>query len=114
MLNENQKVTVKFVENIDGNIKKEETISVNMTNPISQNGSNGNKISEMVTTVLDKELPMLKNNSLLHDLVLYTLMEKVKTVQTVENVLSYIKEKNAKEIDDVHFENGEICIKCSV
>ena len=114
MLKENQKVRVEFVEGINGSSKKSQTVSMNMTNPINKNTDNENKISEMVTTILDKEFPMLKNNSLLHDLVLYTLMEKVKTVQTVENVLSYIKENNAKEINDVHFENGEICIKCSI
>ncbi len=114
MLSENKKVTVEFIEEVRGNCMKEEAVSMNMTNPIGQKSNEEDKISAMVTSILDKEFPNLKNNSLLHDLVLYTLMEKVKTVQTVENVLSYIKENNAKEINDVHFKNGEICIKCSI
>lgn len=114
MVSENPKVTLEFIGNTEGKGMKEETVSISMTNPIYNNSVDENKISNMVTTILDKEFPKLKNNSLLHYLVLYTVMEKEKTVQTVENVLSYIKKKNAKEINDVHFENGEICIKCSI
>lgn len=87
----------------------EEILSI--TNPIANQTKT---FSEMVKKILDSEIPMLKNNSLIHDLVLYNLMEKVKTVQTVENVLSYIKGKNVKEIQDVHFKNGEVYIKCSI
>ena len=114
MLNENKKVTLEFIENAKGNEHKEETISMSMTNPIYKNSVEENKISDMVTAILDKEFPNLKNNSLLHYLVLYTVMEKEKTIQSVENVISYIKKKNAKKINDVHFENGEIRIKCSI
>ncbi len=107
MLAEDKKVNLTF------NGKKEDESKL-LTNPIFNNSTSKDKLSEMVTTILDKEFPMLKNNSLLHDLVIYTLMEKVKTVQTVENVLSYIKEKNVKQINDVHFKNGEVCIECSI
>ncbi|MBQ9246799.1 hypothetical protein IJ182_11105 [bacterium] len=94
-----------------GNSQSGISETINMTNPIKNSTAN---ISDMVQKILDKELPMLKDNSLIHDLVLYNLLEKVKTVQTVENVLSYIKGKNVKEIRDVRFKNGEIYIKCSI
>ena len=68
----------------------------------------------LVSRVLEEELPQLKNNSLLYDLVLYTLLEKMNTVQSVENVLSYIKGNNAREVKDVSFKNGEVRIKCSI
>ena len=56
----------------------------------------------------------IKNNALLYNLVFYGVMEKMKTVQTVENVLSYIKGSDAREVKDVSFKNGEIRIKCSI
>ena len=87
---------------------------LNITNPIYNKSNETDKIKAMVTNILDKELAMLKNNTLLHGLVLQSVIEKVKTVQTVENVLSYIKEKNVKEIEDVQFKNGEVYIKCSM
>ena len=84
-----------------------------MTNPISDSYSDTDKISLMIAKILHEELPMLENNSLLKDLVMYSLLEKMKTVQSVENVLSYIKENNAKQVHDVSFKNGEVRIKCS-
>ena len=115
MLNAEKKVTVEWInenqeENKDTNCMFEQSKT---SNPIYVS-HNTDKLSQMITSVLDKELPMLKNNSLLHDLVLYTLMEKMKTVQTVKNVLSYIKDKHAKRVDDVLFCNGEIYIRCSI
>jgi len=115
MFNNERKVTVEWIEN-EGLAKvngKTTIVAEKMTNPINRYSSDTSKLSEMVTTILDKELPMLKDNALLHELVLYTLLEKVKTVQTVENVLSYIKENNAKTVQDVYFKNGEVRIKCS-
>lgn len=84
-----------------------------MTNPLTET-NNADKIGDMVTKILDDELPMLKNNSLLHDLVLYTVLEKMNTVQNVKNVLSYIKDNRVKEVRDVYFRNGEVRIKCSI
>ena len=111
MYNAEKKVTVEWISE-SGKTDKLKN-SVNVSNPINSN-SDTNKLSKMVKTVLDNELPMLKNNSLLHDLVLYTLTDKMKTVQTVENVLSYIKSNNAKSVEEVCINNGEIRIKCSV
>ena len=114
MLEKNQKVKVEFIGKGNEQEKTEGSVSLNVTNPIIGFSDNTDKIKSMVTSILDNEIPSLKNNSLIHELVLYTVMDKVKTVQTVENVLSYIKEKNVKEINDVRFENGEVCIKCSI
>ncbi|MCD7779365.1 MAG: hypothetical protein LUH05_01680 [Candidatus Gastranaerophilales bacterium] len=108
MFSEKRKVTVEWVKNSE---KLKET---SMTNPLNKNYSDTEKLTDMIKTILDKELPMLKNNSLMHDLVFYSLLEKMKTVQTVENVLSYIKGNHGKEVQDVYFRNGEIRIKCSI
>ena len=95
--------------------EKKVTVELNsgMTNPVNSNNDT-EKIADMVTQILDNELPMLKNNSLLHDLVLYTVFEKMNTVQNVKNVLSYIKDNRVKEVRDVYFRNGEVRIKCSI
>ncbi len=108
MFNKEKKVTVEWIKNSE---KLNET---KMTNPINKDYSDTKKLSDMITDILDKEIPVLKNNSLMHDLVLYSLMEKMNTVQTVENVLSYIKGNHVKEVQDVSFKNGEIRIKCSI
>jgi hypothetical protein len=110
MLNNEKKVTVEWIKTTkDGKNVSE----CSTTNPIFDNYSQSDKLSIMISKILNDELPMLKDNSLLHDLVLYSLLEKIKTVQSVENVLSYIKENHAKQVHDVSFKNGEVCIKCS-
>lgn len=106
MLSEDKKVKLEFVGKTDKNVY------LNMTSPQKCSIKDTDKLSDMVKMVLEKELPMLKNNTFLHDLVLYTLLDKVKTVQTVKNVLSYIKESDTKQIKDVRFQNGEVCIEC--
>lgn len=108
MYNSKKTVTVEWMETT------KEKKSLKVSNPITSNDSETEKLSKMIKSVLDVELPMLKNNALLHELVLYTLLDKMKTVQTVENVLSYIKENNVKKVQDVSFKNGEIRIKCSI
>ncbi len=105
MDNNEKKVTVKLTS-------KDNTS--NITNPLTTNYSDNDKLSLMIVKILNEEFPMIKNNSLLYDLVLYSLEEKLKTVQKVENVLSYIKENHVKKVDDVSIKNGEIYIKCSV
>ena len=103
MLNSEKKVTIELIN--ERNDK-----SANMSNPIKRKHSDKNKLSVMISQILSEEIPQLKNNSLLHDLVLYSLMEKMSTVQTFENVLSYIKESDAKSVQDVSFKNGEEAI----
>lgn len=106
MLNSEKKVTIEWINKMDES-------KSNMSNPFKRNHNDKNKLSIMVSQILSEEIPQLKNNSLLHDLVLYSLLEKMNTVQTIENVLSYIKESDAKAVQDVCFRNGEIRIKCS-
>lgn len=114
MYNEEKKITIEWISEDNNNIrKKDKKLSYVMSDPIKDNKSPSDKLSAMVRKVLEEELPNLKNNSLLYNLVLYTLTEKMKTVQTVENVLSYIKGNNAKTVQDVYFNNGEVHIKCS-
>ena len=110
MLNQEKKVTIELVKE-NGNTVKENR---KMSCPITSNFSNSDKLSLMISKILQEELPMIKNNSLLFNLVLYSISEKMKTVQTVENVLSCIKEANVKTVEDVSFKNGEVCIKCSI
>lgn len=110
MLNQEKKVTIELV-NENGEMTRENT---KMSCPITDRFSDSDKLSLMIAKILHEELPMLKNNSLLYNLVLYSISEKMKTVQTVENVLSCIKEANAKTVEDVSFKNGEVCIKCSI
>ena len=110
MLNPEKKVTIELVKE-NGSTQRENTL---MSCPIGNNFSDSDKLSLMISRILHEELPMLKDNSLLFNLVLYSVSEKLKTVQTVENVLSCIKETNAKTVEDVSFKNGEVCIKCSI
>lgn len=111
MLNSEKKVTIEWVN------KKGESPNLTssaMTNPLKKSCHGSDKLAAMVKAVLKEELPQLEHNSLLYDLVLYTLIEKMNTVQNVENVLSYIRDNNVKEIEDVSFRKGEVRIKCSV
>ena len=107
MFKKEKKVTIEW-------IGKEKPTGKKVTNPITEYNKVSDSLSIMVSKILQEEIPRLKNNSLLYNLVLHTLTEKMKTVQTVENVLSYIKESNAKAVQDVSFKNGEIYIKCSI
>lgn len=113
MLNSEKKVTIELIEK-EMNNKMREVLS-NMTNPVNcDDYSDTDRLSMMISSIIEQEIPQLKNNSLLFDLVLYSILEKMKTVQSVENVLSYIKETNVKTVEDVSFVNGEVRIKCLV
>ena len=105
MYESERKITLEW-QNAD---KKDTPFSYVMSNPIN----NTDNFHKMVENILDSEIPRLKNNLVLHDLLLYTVIEKLNTVQTVENVLSYIKENKVKKVQDISFKNGEIRIKCS-
>ena len=104
MYEHEKKVTLEWI-NAD---KKDIPFSYVMSNPIN----NTDNFHNMVENILDSEIPKLKNNIVLHDLVLYTVIEKLNTVQTVENVLSYIKGNKVKTVQDITFKNGEVRIKC--
>ena len=57
---------------------------------------------------------LLKNNSLLCNLVMDSLKSNMGTVQSIKNVLLYSRENSIKTIDDVFFKDGDVHIKCSV
>ena len=105
MYEKNEKLTIEW---------EKETNTLKCTNPLADKNINTNKIAEMVDKILINEIPNIKNNSLLYNLVFYGVMEKMKTVQTVENVLSYMKENKIQKVKNVSIKNGEIRIKCSV
>lgn len=107
MYNSEKKVTIEWMNNGNESLNK-------VSNPISDGYTNYDKISIMVSKILQEEIPQLKNNQLLYDLVLYSIIEKMNTVQTVGNVLSYIKECHARGVHDVSITNGEVLIKCLV
>ena len=114
MLKNEKKVTIEWVKEQNRTCHNEVISQSSMTNPIEMKYTNGEKLGLMVAKILHEEFPRLKNNSLLFNLVMYSIVEKMKTVQSMENVLSYIKESNAKSVQDVTFKNGEVCIKCSI
>lgn len=87
---------------------------VPMSNPLEANSSMEENLSQMVNQIIEEEFPSLKSTEMLHDMVLYSLIERLNTIQTMENVLSYIKEANIKKVDEILFKNGDINIKCSI
>lgn len=113
MYKSEKKVTIEWEKDTDNKNKSSHSTSFNMSNPINRH-QESDKITSMINTILDEEFPELANNSLMHDLLLYNVLQKVDTVQTVENVLSCIKTNRAKKINDVYFKNGEVRIKCSI
>ena len=113
MLNSEKKVTIELIENEMNNKMKD--VLAHMTNPVAcDDYSDTDRLLMMISSIIEQEIPQLKNNSLLFDLVSYSILEKMKTVQSVENVLSYMKETNVKTVEDVSFINGEVRIKCLV
>ena len=113
MFNSGKKVTIELIEK-EMNNKMRDVLS-NMSNPVTcDDYSDTDRLSMMISSIIEQEIPQLKNNSLLFDLVQYSILEKMKTVQSVENVLSYMKETNVKTVEDVSFVNGEVRIKCSI
>ncbi len=84
------------------------------SNPIEENSTELKKLSDLIYKIINDEFPFFKNKDMLCNLVLYSLVQKVNTIQTMENVLSYIKEAKIKQINDISFKNGDINIKCSI
>lgn len=105
-----QKITVEW-KSENKNSNKENKYCL-VSNPLTNSNSEFDKLSSMIITILNKEFPKLKNNSLLQNIVLYSLLDKMKTVQSIENVLSYIKSNNLSQVKDISFKNGEVYIKC--
>ncbi len=110
MNNSEKKITLECIQS-ENNISQYSNKTA--SNPINIKMSTDKKLELMIKNILDTEIPRLKNYPLLHDLILYTVTEKLTTVQSVKNVLSYIKENKVKKVNDICFKNGEIRIKCS-
>lgn len=106
MFCKNKKVNIELF-----NANKHITINKGITNSIK---GNNKTIIDMVNNILDNELPMISKNSLWHEMIKYTVIQKVTTVQNVKNVLSCIKKHGAKKVYDINFTNGEVCVKCSI
>ena len=87
---------------------------VPMSNQLEANSLMEENLSQMVNQIIEEEFPSLKSTEMLHDMVLYSLIERLNTIQTMENVLSYIKEAKIKKVDEILFKNGDINIKCSI
>ena len=95
-------------------VECDERRKVPMSNPLEKNSSMEENLSQMVNQIIEEEFPSLKNTEMLYDMVLYSLLERLNTIQTMENVLSYIREANIKKVDEILFKNGDINIKCSI
>ena len=56
-------------------------------NGIEKSISCFNQVSNMTASILNKEFPAFKDNTLLRDMLLYAVYRKAGAVQTAENVL---------------------------
>lgn len=106
MLNSDKKITIEMLD--EQNKQENFKISELMTKDESKSNI------EMVKSIINSELPMLQPDSWLYELLVYSLIEKVTTVQNLKNVVSCIKGNNGKSVDDISFKNGEVFIKCSI
>lgn len=75
---------------------------------------NGSKIAELATTILKNEFSDKIKDIAFYELLIYVLTNRLCTMQSIKNVLSYKKEKNIKEIKDVRFNNGEVQLTCLI
>ncbi len=83
-------------------------------NPVDAYHQSTDYVETLVDSIIAEEFPRMKNNSLLRNLVLESLLENMGTVQSIKNVLLYTKENSVKSIDDVFFKDGDVHIRCSV
>lgn len=75
---------------------------------------NGRKIAKIVTTILENEFTDKIKDVAFYELLIYVLTNRLCTMQSIKNVLSYKKEKNIKQIKDVCFNNGEVQLTCLI
>lgn len=75
---------------------------------------NGRKIAELATTILKNEFTDRIKDVAFYELLIYILTNRLCTMQSIKNVLSYKKEKNIKQIKDVCFNNGEVQLTCLI
>ncbi len=72
------------------------------------------RISSIVNSVLENEFTSKIKENMYYDLIIYGLTNRLATMQSIKNVLSYKKENNIKEIKDISFNNGEVLLKCLI
>lgn len=75
---------------------------------------NGRKIAKIVTTILENEFSDKIKDVAFYELLIYVLTNRLCTMQSIKNVLSYKKKKNIKQIKDVCFNNGEVQLTCLI
>lgn len=75
---------------------------------------NGQKIARIATQILHDEFSEKIEDVAFYNLLIYVLTNKLCTMQSIKNVLSYKKDKNIKEIQDVSFNNGEVQLTCLI
>ena len=91
-------------ENTESNYLKKNLGFSTVTNPLNNKKSSSIlNLYEMIEEIIKAEFPSLKNTNLLTDLTLYSMIDKIQTVQTIENVLSCIT-----HTDKLVNENGEV------
>ncbi len=92
----------------------EQYLSEDVLNPVDAYHQSTDYVETLVDSIIAEEFPKMKNNSLLRNLVIESVLNNMGTVQSIKNVLLYTKENSVKSIDDVFFKDGDVHIKCSV
>ncbi len=73
---------------------------------------NGKEIEESVKRILKVEFPDWIEESEIYNLLVYVLTNRLCTMQSIKNVLSYKKQKKIRQIKDVNFNKGEVQLTC--
>ncbi len=75
---------------------------------------NSGRMAKIVKDILKDEFSSKIEQTTLYDLLIYVLTNRLCTMQSIKNVLSYKKEQNIKEIKEVKFKSGEVELKCLI
>lgn len=71
-------------------------------------------VSDIVDNYLQNEFSGYIKDVDYYEVLKQILIDKLCTMQSIKNVLSYKKENGIKEIHDVNFNNGEVELTCLV
>ncbi len=74
----------------------------------------GKAFEDISKRILKEEFPEWIENTEIYNLLVYVLTNRLCTMQSIKNVLSYKKEKNIGQIKDVYFNNGEVQLTCLI
>ncbi len=75
---------------------------------------NSGRMAKIVKDILKDEFSSKIEKSTLYELLIYVLTNRLCTMQSIKNVLSYKKERNILEIKEVKFKSGEVELKCLI